>query len=71
MERWYKLNLGLGLMGILIFGSCMLLFNKLPLFIIPAMFGLGIALKCIKNVYKGTPPGIQKKKRPDYNKKKK
>ena len=71
MERWYKLNLGLGLMGIMIFGICILLFKKLPLLIIPAMFGLGIALKCIKNVYKGAPLAIEKKKRPDYSKKKK
>ncbi|MGL6106790.1 hypothetical protein [Romboutsia sp.] len=71
MERWYKLNLSLGLMGVLTFIVSMLFFKKLPLFILPAMFGLGIAFKCIKNVYRGNAPRDKKLKRPDYNNKNK
>lgn len=71
MERWYKLNFSFGFMGVLMFIASMLFFKKLPLFILPAMFGLGITFKCIKNIYKGNAPIDKKTKRPEYNKKKK
>lgn len=67
MERWYKLNLGLGLMGGLIFIASMMFFKKMPLFLFPAMFGLGIAFKSLKNIYKNEGQNVNKKsKRPDY-----
>ena len=62
-------------MGILIFIASMMFFKKVPLFLLPAMFGLGIAFKSFKNIYKNEAPNINKKsKRPDYtsnNRKKK
>jgi uncharacterized membrane protein len=68
MERWYKLNLGFGLFGILIFIASMMFFKKMPLFLLPAMFGIGITFKSLKNIYKNEQPTVNKKsKKFDYS----
>lgn len=68
MERWYKLNLGFGLLGILIFIASMMFFKKMPLFLLPAMFGIGIIFKSLKNIYKNEQPTANKKsKKFDYS----
>lgn len=61
MERWYKLNLGFGLFGILIFIASMMFFKKMPLFLLPAMFGIGVTFKSLKNIYKKEQPIVNKK----------
>ncbi|MCR8744936.1 hypothetical protein [Romboutsia lituseburensis] len=72
MERWYKINVWLSVLGILIFVSSLIFLKQMPLFLLPAMFGLGMAFKGGKNIYKNEgPPKTQKSKKTDYNKKKK
>ena len=72
MERWYRINVGLSVVGLLVFSASMMFFKKMPLFLLPAMFGLGMAFKGFKNIYKNEGPEKSKKsKRPNYNTKKK
>lgn len=72
MERWYRINVGLSICGILLFAVSMIFFNKMPLFLLPAMFGLGMAFRGFKNIYKNEgPQKIRKSKKPNYNRKKK
>lgn len=72
MKRWYKINIWLSILGILIFGISIIFFKKIQLFLLPAMFGLGMAFKGFKNIYKNEGPSkIKKVKRTNYNKKSK
>lgn len=56
MERWNRLNVYFSLVGLLIFLVSMIFIKKLPLFLLVAMFGLGIAFKSFKNIYKKEEP---------------
>lgn len=72
MERWCRINVWLSVLGILIFGASLIFLKQMPLFLLPAMFGLGMAFKGAKNIYKNEgPPKTRKSKRPDYNKRNK
>ncbi|MGL4913204.1 MAG: hypothetical protein ACRC3Y_12330 [Romboutsia sp.] len=72
MERWYRINVGLSMCGVLLCAVSMMFFKKMPLFLLPAMFGLGMAFKGFKNIYKNEGPERSKKsKRPNYNGKRK
>lgn len=72
IQRWYRINVWVSVLGVIVFGISMILFKKSLLFLFPAMFGLGMGFKGFKNIYKNEGPPIDKKlKRPDYTKKKK
>ncbi|MGL5329307.1 MAG: hypothetical protein ACRDD7_08565 [Peptostreptococcaceae bacterium] len=72
MQRWQRINVGLSLIGLLIFIIGLLLVKKMPLFLFVAMFGLGMFFKTFRNIYKNEAPAQNKKiKRPEYDKRKK
>ncbi|MEG0855985.1 MAG: hypothetical protein RSG52_05860 [Terrisporobacter sp.] len=61
MDRWRKLNVYVSTGGFLCFIIGLLLVKISPLFFCLAAFGLGIAYKGFKNIYKNVePPEIEK-----------
>ena len=67
MERWNRLNVYFSIVGLIIFIISLLLVNKMPLFVLLAAFGLGIAFKGFKNIYKKTPPPKENKIKNPYD----
>lgn len=60
MQRWQKLNVYFSLGGLLLAIISILLIKKMPLFLLSAMFGIGVCFKSFMNIYKGVePPGIK------------
>lgn len=64
MERWIRVNIYMGGAGILLCGASLIFINKIPLFLLPALFGVGITFKCTRNIYKNEGPP---KSRKSYN----
>lgn len=69
MERWQKLNVYVSVAGLIGFIISLLLVKLNPLFLCLAAFGLGVAFKGFKNIYKNVePPSVEKATDPyDYS----
>lgn len=67
MQRWQKLNVYFSIGGLLLFTTSLLLINKMPLFLLTAMFGVGITAKSFMNIYKGVEPPRAKNIEKAYN----
>lgn len=61
MEKWYRLNLGFTIGGILLVIISIIFVREMPLFLCSAMFGVGITFKSIKNIIKKETPNQSKK----------
>ncbi len=70
MERWRKINVYVSTVGFLVFIASLFLVKVLsPLILCLGFFGLGVAYKGFKNIYKNVePPGTEKIKDPYANK---
>ncbi len=74
MERWKQLNVFVSLGGMLFFIISMFFVKNNPLILCLSAFGLGVAWKGFKNIYKNIKPPKQEKINSTYgskNKKKK
>lgn len=61
MDRWKRLNVFVSLGGLAFFIISLLFVKYNPLIICLAAFGLGVALKGFKNIYKNVdPPSTEK-----------
>lgn len=67
MQKWQKLNVYFSLGGLLLFIVSLLLMKKMPLFLLSAMFGIGVTFKSFMNIYKGVEPPSTKKIEKAYN----
>lgn len=61
MDRWIKINMCMGGGGLLLCLASLIFVRQMPLFLLPAVFGVGMAFKCIRNIFKNEgPPKTQK-----------
>lgn len=67
MDRWKRLNVFVSLGGLAIFLISLLFIRYNPLIYCLAAFGLGIAWKGFKNIYKNVDPPNIKKTTDTYN----
>ncbi|MEW9079705.1 hypothetical protein [Terrisporobacter glycolicus] len=68
MERWKKLNVLVSLGGLAFFIISLLFVRYNPLILCLAAFGLGVAWKGFKNIYKNVDPPNKEKASNPYDK---
>ena len=67
MDRWKRLNVFVSLGGLAFFLISLLFVRYNPLIFCLAAFGLGVAWKGFKNIYKNVDPPSEKKTTDTYN----